>query len=225
MPTPRRRTPERLALLLAVMAGLLVFADYFFPGALFKGLAQFLLRTTVLLAGGALVLASFALAWRHASRAKRKQIESMLLVGAFVVMFLAGLLPGGFLVGLGGWLYHWVLAPGMAALFALLPIFLAFALLRHLHLRDFGGFLFFLGMIIVLVGQIPAMAARIPLLAGLRHDLLIGPAAAAFRGVLLGIGIGVILAALLRLFRSILPPRRPSRLQANQHPHRSTPRS
>ena len=226
MPPPNRRAPERLAFLIAFIAGLLVFVSYFFPGSLWKAPAQFVLKTTVLLVAGALFWASLALVRRHLFKARKKRLESVLLVVSFTVMFVAGLLPGGFLLGPGGWLYQWALAPGMAALFALLPIFLAFAILRHFRLRDFGGFLFFLGMVVVLLGQTPAMAAYMPLLAGFRHDLLIGPAASVFRGVLLGIGVGVILAVILRVFRSIEPTNRSSDAQTMPHIHHQTkPRS
>jgi len=39
-----------------------------------------------------------------------------------------------------------------------------------------------------------------PILAAFRHDLLIAPAAAVFRGVILGLATGVILAIFLKLF-------------------------
>ncbi len=194
--SPTRRWPQWLALAVAISAGLLAFANYFFPQSFLNAPAQALLKTTVLVSGGALLLAAFNLVWRHWSQARAKDPGSLLLLSGFAVMLGAGLLPGGFQTGPGNWLYRWALAPGMAALFALLPIFLAVALLRHLNLRDAGGFLLFLGLVFVLLGQIPGLTAYVPFLAGARHDILIAPAAAAFRGALLGIALGSILALL-----------------------------
>jgi hypothetical protein len=200
MTSPTRRLPEFLAILLAFLSGLLAFSNYFFKASFLVAPTQFLLKTVVLVSGAALVMAAFNLAWRHAGRAREKKVGSLLLIGGFVVTFVAGLLPGGFQAGLGGWLYQWLLAPGMAALFALLPIFLAYALFRHLSMRDLGGFLLFVGMVIVLIGQIPSLTSTFPILAALRHDLRTGPAAAAFRGVILGLAIGAILAIFVKLF-------------------------
>ncbi len=200
MNSPLRRLPEWLAVTLAVFAGMLAFANYFFASSSLAGATQFLLKTVVLTSGAALALAAFNLAARHLRRVREKDVGSLLLVTGFAIAFGAGLLPEGFQAGLGGWLYRWLLAPGMAALFALLPIFLAYALFRHLSVRDLGGFLFFIGMVVVLLGQIPALASSLPFLPAFRHDLLIGPAAAVFRGVILGLAVGVILAIFLKVF-------------------------
>jgi hypothetical protein len=158
------------------------------------------LKVVVLLTGAAILLAAFNLLRRHVQRVRRRDAGSLLLVGAFVVTFIAGLLPGEFKTGIGAWLYRWVLAPGLAAMFALLPIFLAYALYRHLSVRTVGGFLLFLGLIIVLLGQMPLLASFFPPATDIRHGVLIFPVAAAFRGVILGIATGVIMAFFLKAF-------------------------
>ena len=200
MNSPFRRLPELLAILLAFLSGLLAFSNYFFDLPFLVTPTQFLLKTVVLVSGAALVLAAFNLARRHVQRVRQRDVGSLLLIAGFIVAFIAGMLPGGFQTGLGGWLYQWLLAPGMATIFALLPIFLAYALFRHLSVRDLGGFLFFVGMVIVLLGQMPSLASNFPILAAFRHDLLIAPVAAAFRGVLLGLSAGVLLAIFLKVF-------------------------
>jgi len=194
-----RSVPRLLAVLMALTSGLLALGNYFFGLAIFTTATQFVLKVTVLTSGAALLMAALHLAVRHVTRARHKDVGSLLLVLGFVLMFVAGLAPGGFGAGLGGWLYRWLLVPGMAALFALLPIFLAYALFRHLSVRDTGGVLFLLGLVIVLMGQTPALATKVPALAGLRHSLLIGPVAAAFRGVILGLSLGALMAIILKV--------------------------
>ncbi len=203
MSSSRERLPELLALILAFVSGILAFSNYFFQLPLLVAPTQFLLKTTVLVSGAALMIAAINLLWRHMKRTASGDVGSILLVTGFIVAFVAGLLPDGFHGGVGGWLYQWVLAPGMAAVFALLPIFLAYALYRHLSVREIGGFLLFLGMIIVLLGQMPSLIAYFPFLAAFRHDLLIGPTAAAFRGVIFGVATGVVLAILLKTFSHV----------------------
>lgn len=194
------RLPEFLAIILAFLAGLLAFGNYFFDLPFLVAPTQFLLKTVVLVSGAALLLAALQLLGRHSLRARQKDVGSLFLALGFIITFVAGLLPGGYRTGLGAWMYQWLLAPGMAAIFALLPIFLAYALFRHLSVRDLGGFLLFISMVFVLLGQIPALSYRFPILAAVRHDLLIGPAAAAFRGIILGLATGVLLAIFLKLF-------------------------
>jgi len=196
-----RRLPEFLAIIVAFFSGLLAFTNYFFPVPSLVVPTQFLLKTVVLVSGAALLMAAFNLAWRYLRQVKQKDVGGLLLIIGFTVTFVAGMLPGGFQSGLGGWVYQWLLAPGMAAIFALLPIFLAYALFRHLSVRDLGGFLLLLGMLIVLLGQIPSLAATFPIFAAFRHNLLIGPAAAAFRGVILGLATGGLLAIILKILK------------------------
>ena len=136
-----KRLPEFLAVILAFIAGVMAFGNYFFQASFLREPTQFLLKVVILVSGAALLMAAFNLVTRHAIRAKNRDVGSALLLVGFAGAFVAGLMPGGFLTGPGGWLYQWLLAPGMAAIFALLPIFLAYALLRHLSVRDLGGFL------------------------------------------------------------------------------------
>ena len=203
MITPGKRLPELLSVLLALFAGVVVFINYLFHPSLLAAVTQFFLKVTVLTAGAALLMAAFNLLQRHVRRIPQKNVGSLLLTVAFIITFVAGLLPGEFRMGLGAWVYHWLLAPGLAALFALLPIFLAYALYRYLSVRTLGGFLLFLGLIVVLLGQIPSLIPFVPQMTEIRYAFITIPAAIAFRGVILGLSAGVILAVLTKLFGSI----------------------
>lgn len=188
-----------LAGIVAGAAGVVVFLNYFLPGAAITLLAQPVLQAVVLLAAVALLLASARLAVRHIGQIRRSP-ASIALVAGFALALTAGLRPQGFEGGMGAWVYQWLLGPGLAAVFALLPIFLVYALWRHLRLRDAGMALFALSLLAVLLAQTPWLAGRFPVLALVRHNLLVGLGAATFRGVLIGVALGLILAALSRLF-------------------------
>ncbi len=199
-PRPSLSSPFRaLAGIVAGVAGVVVFLNYFLPGTAITQVAQPVLQAVVLLTAVGLLLASARLAVRHLLQIRRSP-ASIALVAGFVLALAAGLLPDGFEGGAGAWIYQWLLGPGLAAVFALLPIFLVYALWRHLRLRDAGMVLFALSLVAVLLAQTPWLAAQIPPLAVVRHNLLVGLGAAVFRGVLIGLALGIILAALSRLF-------------------------
>ena len=197
---PSPRTVWRvLALSIGLVGGVVVFLQYFFPdSATLSSLAQPVLQWVVLLTAAALLLAIGNLLARHVRQLPGQRSSALLLVG-FAVMFVAGLLPAGFEGGVGLWLYRWLLAPGLAALFALLPVFLGYALVQRLRIRDVGALLFALTLALVLLGQTPLLVDKLPFLAAIRHDILIAPVAAVFRGVLIGLALGVILTILSRM--------------------------
>lgn len=200
MPSSHRSLPQKLAVILAIIAGGLAFLDYFFALPILRTPTQIVLKIVILTSAAALMLAAFNLLWRHARQVRARKIESMGVVLGFIIMFIAGLLPTAYQAGLGRWLYEWLLAPGMAAIFALLPIFLTYALFRQLDIRSLGGALLFVAFIIVLLGQIPWFSNALPWLAATRYHLLTGPAAIAFRGVLLGIALGILITLTTRFF-------------------------
>jgi hypothetical protein len=180
-------------------AGVVAFLNYFLPDTAITLLARPLLQAVVLLTALGLLLTSARLVVRHLLRIRRSPASGALAVG-FALALAAGLLPEGFEGGVGAWLYQWLLGPGLAAVFALLPVFLVFALWRHLRLGDAGLVLFALSLVLVLLAQTPWLATRVPALAAARHNLLVGLGAAVFRGLFIGLAVGLILAALSRLF-------------------------
>jgi len=198
--SPSLRTVWRvLAILTGLVGGVVVFLQYFFQdSATLTSLAQPFLQWVVLLTAASLLLAIGNLVVRHIRQLPGQHLSGFLIAG-FVVMFVAGLLPAGYGEGLGQWLYHWLLAPGLAALFALLPIFLGYALIQRLYIRDFGALLFAVALLLVLLGQTPLLVDKLPFLAAIRHDILIAPVAATFRGILIGLALGVILSILTRI--------------------------
>jgi len=198
--SPSLRTVWRvLALLIGLVSGAVVFLQYFFPNSItLTSLAQPVLQWVVLLTAAALLLAIGNLLVRHVRQFPQQRLSGFLLAG-FAVMFIAGLLPAGFEDGLGQWLYRWLLAPGLASLFALLPVFLGYALIQRLHIREFGALLFAVAFLVVVLGQTPLLVDKLPIFAAIRHDILIAPVAAVFRGILIGLALGAILTVLTRI--------------------------
>lgn len=187
-----------IAFWLGILTAVILFLQYFVPVPWLNHLAQPLLVWIIALTAAAFVLAAVHLWGKHISKMTESASSALLVLG-FAGALIAGLLPQGYEAGLGQWLYRWLIAPGLAALFALLPIFLAYALYKHLQLRSIGSVLLALTLVLVLLGQIPLIAERLPLLAALRHDILIAPAAVAFRALIILLAVGLTLNVWTRL--------------------------
>ncbi len=190
--------PRALAFWLALFTGLLLFVQYFVPWPWLSRLAHPFLLWIIVLTATAFILAAAQLVVRHARKVRTNAGSTLLLIG-FILTLIAGLLPQGYEAGFGAWLYDWLLAPGLAALFALLPIFLAYALYKHLQLRSIGSLLLVVALLIVLLGQTPLIVERLPMLAALRHDILIAPVAIGFRALIILLAIGLVLNIWTRL--------------------------
>lgn len=186
-------TLERaIAFWLGILTAIILFAQYFLPDTWLSSLAQPFLFWIIALTATAIVLAAGNLWLKHLRKFSDNASSALLVVG-FIGALVAGLLPGGFEEGQGQWIYHWIIAPGLAALFALLPIFLAYALYQHLQLHSVGSILLAISLVLVLLGQTPHITERVPLLAALRHDILIAPTAAAFRALIILLALGLTL--------------------------------
>src|SRR5215211_4555670 len=129
----RRSLPAALI----VLVGLVLLLDFVLINPSVSGLADALLELIVLLTAAAAVAGAVALVLRHWTdlvERRRDPMGSMVLLGGFGLMLLAGLYPGS--GGAAGpavrWLVAALLAPLVASLFSLLFVFLLMATRRGL---------------------------------------------------------------------------------------------
>jgi hypothetical protein len=102
-------------------------------------------------------------------------------------------------------LFEWVIAPLQAATGALLPFILTFGAYRMLRLnRQRGGVIFLFSALVVLIGQLP-LADMGTGLQDLRETWLTWLAIPGLRAVLIGVALGISMAA-LRLIMGIDRP-------------------
>ena len=162
-----------------------------------------LYETVVALGAVTLLLGVLNVVLLHVRRIRLGESEwsfSLLLLLALVGTFVTGVVaPTGVFSPIVSWLFDHLIAPGQAALFALLPFFLAVAAWRYLRIDRQGGGWMLVGALLMILIQMPASAGGlllgdIPLLAA----LLGAPITAMMQGVLLG-GALTLLAAALRL--------------------------
>lgn len=155
----------------------------------------------MLFGGVALLVGVVNVAWLHLRRiqaGQRDWVLSLVLLAVLVPVAVAGLLnPLGAGSPLLQWVFDSVVAPGQAALFALLLFFMAAAAYRYLRFGRPGGAWLLAGTLIVLVVQMPAATAWVPAAwVDATFWFMDGPMMAALRGLLLGSAIAMLVTGL-----------------------------
>ncbi|HHY55469.1 MAG TPA: hypothetical protein GYA08_08530 [Chloroflexi bacterium] len=155
----------------------------------------------VLLGGVALLLGVVNVLWLHIRRIAHGQRDwglSLVLVAVLVAVATSGLLsPAGAASPLLEWVFDAVIAPGQAALFALLVFFMAAAAYQYLRIGRRGGTWLLAGFLAILAAQTPFVAAWLPPGgADAVNWFLNAPVMAALRGVLLGGSLALLIVGL-----------------------------
>jgi hypothetical protein len=110
------------------------------------------------------------------------------------------------------WMYFWMMVPMQATVFAILAFYIASAAYRSFRAKSAQAFVLLIAAVIVMLGRVPlgtSLTSRIPETAvffnNLRLEvmtdwLLNVPNAAGFRGILLGVALGVIATSVRIMF-------------------------
>lgn len=159
---------------------------------------------TTALYGWAIILAAFALLLGllnvllvHARRIQagaQGWANSVALIVSLLAVLVAGLVNQGGAHGpLMQWIFDAIIAPGYAALFALLAFFMAGAAFVLLRLGRPGGGWMAAGVLVMLLAQMPATQRALPQpLAQAAAWLLDAPVTGALRGALLGAALALL---------------------------------
>jgi hypothetical protein len=207
IPTERPDRPNYLALTVLALTLLILGLDRMGLTLLAAPATQ-LYSWAVVLSAFALLLGVANVGWVHLRRVMAGQAgwqHSLALLAALLVIFSAGMVsPTGVRSPIVEWLFSSIIAPGQAALFALLAFFMAGAAYRFLRVGRRGAAWVLAGVALVLMVQMPAAHALLPegaaTLVGWVMDV---PAMAALRGVLLGSSFALLVIA----FRFLLTAR------------------
>jgi len=186
-------------LLVAVLMVLIVDRTGILP-ALKPVMANFY-QGLMLLGGVALLLGVVNAAWLHGRRiqtGQRDWVLSIVLLAVLLAVFVAGVIsPQGATSPSMTWVFESVVAPGQAALFALLVFFMAAAAYRFLRIGRPGGAWMLAGALAVFLVQWPLAGAWLPVsIVDSTFWLVNQPVMAAVRGLLLGSGIAMLIVGL-----------------------------
>ncbi len=187
--------------LVALLAGLVVLLDLFFDNALLDALAGRLLEGAIVLGAFALILGLCNLLATHERRIRRRErgwptSVAILLsaLGSLVLGLVAWQTPAW------TWFYRYLLFPLEASAGALLAFAIANAAVRTWRFGTLEGSLMLLAGLPVLLGSLPLDAGWPAWLTSLRDWIVAVPVLAAVRGILLGVGLGVVATGLRILF-------------------------
>lgn len=186
------------ALLIGI--GLVLLADFIVVNPTLGNVAGFLLDLVVLVAAGAGLAGVLALAARHGADLLRRRADvpaSVTLLAGLVAMLVAGLRPGstGTTDPSTQWLVVALLVPLGATLFGVLFVSTLGAMRHAAAGRGREATLMVAAAALVLVGLLPLDGELGAGLAGAGEWALSVPIVAAFRGMLIGIGLVTAVAA------------------------------
>lgn len=192
-----RRT---LPTVLIVVVGLLLLADFVIINPSLAAVAGVLIEYLVLLSAAAAVAGGLSLVARHAGDLLHRRGErssSLLVLVGMALILVAGFYPGsrGADDGAVRWLVGALLAPLVAALFALLFIFLLMAARRGLALRMRETTVMLAAASLVVVLLLPLGGVLGSWLATAGSWVLAVPIGSVFRGLLMGVAIATAITA------------------------------
>lgn len=203
MSLPRRSFRTWITLGIIVVCFGAVLLDRTGFGAQFNGFApatNLLYGWAVVLAAVVLLLGAINLLWVHIKRIQHGYAgwwQSLLLVVAMAGVLIAGLVnPSGDRSPLVEWTFDALLAPGYAALFALLAFFTAVAIYQQIAVRSRSAPWVLIGLLAATLAQMPAARALLP--PGF-SDAAVWfadvPLTATLRGALIGVAIAMVVVA------------------------------
>lgn len=198
--SPQPRTNLLVPILLVAVLTVLIVDTLWRPAGLQPFLADFY-QWLMLLGGVALLLGAVNVVVLHLRRIQtgaRDWVLSLVLLAVLLAVFAAGMVnPGGASSPFVRWIFYNVVAPGQAALFALLLFFMAAAAYRFLRIGRPGGAWMLIGAILIFLVQWPIASQWLPMpVVESTFWLVDQPAMAAVRGLLLGSGIAMLIAGL-----------------------------
>lgn len=197
---------RQVPLVLCFVFGIVIIFTRFSPHATSQELYQGILNWGLIIGPFPLVLAVITLIQVHLSRIRRRteywQYSIVVFAGMITMVVLGvpfGIEHAGF-----QWLFAYVQVPMEATMFSLLAFFIASAAYRAFRARTFEATLLLVAALIVMIGNVPigdriwniftSWISWMPenATSWARQWILDNPNLAARRGIILGVGLGVI---------------------------------
>lgn len=198
---------QKIPLFLCFITGFLMTAQFFVPHPWSQSLGVTINNWTSIIGAFALVLGTGSLIRLHYLRIRRHSrdwVYSIFVFIGLIGMTLVGLIDKGPEGSHFRWLYRNIQVPLDATMFSLLAFFLASAAYRAFRARTLDATLLLIAAVLVMLGNAVSV---VPFSAPIANWILEGPNMAARRGILIGIGLGVIsqsLKIILGIERSYL---------------------
>jgi hypothetical protein len=221
---------KQLPIAVAFVMGVVMFFQFYIPTRLSSNFLTGTTQWDRIIAGFALLLGIYSLLNYHYHKLRRRGAGwgfSVVLYVGFFAMALSGLIGGiqnpqpiqvasatGAMIQVQEykpfmWIYEYVFVPMQATMFSILAFYIASAAYRAFRARTREATVLLITAIIVMLGRVPLTAGLIPF-HGIGSDvqfmpwftewILNTPSMAAQRGIMIGIGLGVIATSLRIIF-------------------------
>jgi hypothetical protein len=218
---------KQIPIAVAFIAGFLMFLQIFIPTRVSADAFEDFTQWTRIIASFTLLLGIYSLLNHHFHKMKRK-VEgwgfSVIVYVGFFAMTIAGFAygmdnPSPVTETINGvetpvqtympfmWMFSYMFVPMQATMFSVLAFYIASAAYRAFRARTREATVLLITAIIVMLGRVPLGAKMIPakiqdveFLPWLTEWILNNPSMAAQRGIMMGIGLGVIATSLRIIF-------------------------
>jgi hypothetical protein len=190
---------KTLPLIIAFSIGLFMAVQYFIPHRFVQGAVAEVNVWITLIWAAALILGTLSLT-KHLMLKMRGKSEGwgysvialVSMVATMLIGFKTGMKDGSLFMDI----FKYVLAPLEATTFSLLAFYIASAAFRAFRARNIEATLLLVAATIIMIGRVPigdAISEYLPLTANFILDY---PNTAAKRGIMIGVGLGMISTAL-----------------------------
>jgi hypothetical protein len=221
---------KQLPVVIAFVVGMFTLAIFYIPAQWAVDSGEALNIWVLIASAFGMVLGINSILGYHIERVSKRRSGfgySWVLISSFLIMTLAWIpwthspevgsttryLWGGLenTSGIFTWMYFWMMVPMQATVFSILAFYIASAAYRSFRAKSGQAIVLLLAAVVVMLGRVPmgtAITSWIPaegLLNNLRLEvmtdwLLNVPNAAGFRGILLGVALGVIATSVRIMF-------------------------
>ena len=217
----RRQFRAPISVALAIGVGVVVLLGYFFGSSsegertLLGVVRDYFLQGAIVVAGVAVLVGIANLIKVHVEKIRNNKTEGYsiaLLVALFITLSVGAYdmirtyTQGDFNLQRTQWIFEHIQLPIETSLMAVLAVSLTFAAARLLGRRlNFLSATFVGVVLILLLGSMPQIAERLPIIGDLRTWIVQVPAVGGARGILLGVALGTIATGLRILMGSDRP--------------------
>ena len=160
---------------------------------------EFIINWTLVIFGFSMALGIISLITSHLRKINKQAAGwgyNVVALAGYFTMAIVGFAFGRGEESLFQYLFFTVQVPVQATMFSILAFYIASAAFRAFRAKSRDATLLLVAAIIVMLGQVPIAAENIPYMADAKDWILNVPNMAAKRGILIGIGLGMVSTAL-----------------------------
>lgn len=194
---------KTIPMVITFLVGLLMIGQWFLNVASLDELATFIQQWGIIIAAFAMGLGTVNIIIRNVNRIQKREGRDWLYAIWLLIVFFLFSTVG---IGFGSdssqykYIFNTILQPLSATMYPASLFFLVSAIYRTFKTRTAEGSIFVIVGAIILLANAPVMAATFPILVPIKNWIMDVVLTAAYRAILLGIGLGTIVLGFRVIF-------------------------